>query len=76
MNSTRKMLVAMALCCMVPMGFIVVMTSVVGVAFGWASALALGMVAAGVCVAIMVQHHRQEEHSQHDENRDQLQKTR
>lgn len=76
MNSTRKMLVAMALCCMVPMGFIVVMTSVVGVTFGWASALALGMVAAGVCVAIMVQHHRQEEHSQHDENRDQLQKTR
>lgn len=52
----RKMIVAMALCCIVPMGFIVVMTSVIGVTFGWASALALGLVAAGVCVAVMVQH--------------------
>lgn len=58
MNSTRKFLAAMALCCIVPMGFIVVMTSVVGVTLGWASGLALGIVAAGVCVAIMVQHHR------------------
>ncbi|MCZ7628837.1 MAG: hypothetical protein M5U19_07130 [Microthrixaceae bacterium] len=76
MNSTRKMLVAMALCCMVPMGFIFVMISVVGVTFGWASAMALGIVAAGVCVAVMVQHHRSDEHAMQDESPDQLQKTR
>ena len=76
MNSTRKFLVAMALCCMIPMGFIIVMTSVVGVTFGWASALALGFVAAGVCVAIMVQHHRHEEHGMQDEHPDRLQETR
>jgi hypothetical protein len=67
MDSTRKMLAAMALCCIVPMGFIIVMTSVVGVTLGWASALALGIVAAGVCVAIMVQHHRHEDHVVDDE---------
>lgn len=58
MTMNRKMIAAMALCCIVPMGFIVVMTSVIGVTFGWASALALGLVAAGVCVAVMVQHMR------------------
>lgn len=61
MNVNRKMIVAMALCCIVPMGFIVVMTSVIGVTFGWASALALGLVAAGVCVAVMVQHMKHDE---------------
>lgn len=57
----RKMIVAMAVCCIVPMGFIVVMTSVIGITFGWASALALGLVAAGVCVAVMVQRMRHDD---------------
>jgi hypothetical protein len=58
MNETRKMLAVMALCCAGPMAFIVVLTSVLGVTLGWSSALAVGLVAAGVCVAAMVQHHQ------------------
>ncbi|MFA5564676.1 MAG: hypothetical protein WDA77_01935 [Acidimicrobiia bacterium] len=52
----RKMIAAIALCCIVPMGLIVVMTSIIGVTFGWASALTLGLIAAGVCAAMMIQH--------------------
>lgn len=37
---------------------IVVMTSVLGIALGWAAAVAIGVVAAGVCIAAMAQHHR------------------
>jgi ABC-type phosphate/phosphonate transport system permease subunit len=39
---------------------IVVLTSVVGVALGWATAVALGLVAAGVCIAVMAQRHRRQ----------------
>jgi uncharacterized membrane protein YdjX (TVP38/TMEM64 family) len=60
MDGSRRFLIAMAACCMVPMAFVVVLTSVLGVALGWASALALGLVAAGVCVAVMAQRHREE----------------
>lgn len=76
MNVNRKMIVAMALCCIVPMGFIVVMTSVIGVTFGWASALALGLVAAGVCVAVMVQHMRNEQDGDPHHGPDGLESTR
>jgi len=65
MTESRKMLAAMAACCIGPMAFIVVMTSVVGVTLGWASALAIGLVAAGVCVAVMVQHHQHEPEHEH-----------
>jgi hypothetical protein len=44
---------------------IVVMTSVLGVALGWAAAIAIGVIAAGVCVAVMTQHHRGETHENH-----------
>ena len=54
----RTLLVALALCCAVPMVAIVVLTSVIGVALGPAAAISLGLVAAMVCVAVMVQHHR------------------
>lgn len=58
MGSDRAMLLALAICCIGPMLLIVVLTSVVGVALGWAAALALGLVAAGVCITVMVQRHR------------------
>lgn len=47
---------------------IVVLTSVVGIALGPAAAIALGVVAAGVCIAFMVQHHRggHDAHEGHD----------
>lgn len=71
----RKMIAAMALCCIVPMGFIVVMTSVIGVTFGWASALALGLVAAGVCVAVMVQHMNHDVSDESTRSPDRLEKS-
>ena len=37
---------------------IIVLTTVLGVAVGPAAAIALGTVGAGVCVAVMAQHHR------------------
>ncbi|MCB0962378.1 MAG: hypothetical protein KDA98_03620 [Acidimicrobiales bacterium] len=37
---------------------IIVLTTVLGVAIGPAAAIAIGTVAAGVCVAVMAQHHR------------------
>ena len=64
----RHLLVALAACCAAPMVGIIVLTTVAGIALGTSSAIALGVVAAGVCVAIMWQHHRsggnasQEEH--------------
>ena len=58
----RPVLVALAVCCAVPMIGIVVLTSVLGVALGWAAAAAVGLVAAGVCVAVTVQHQRGSHH--------------
>jgi hypothetical protein len=57
----RKLLAALAACCVGPMLLIIVLTSVLGVAIGPAAAITLGALAAGVCVAVMVQHHRRHE---------------
>ncbi len=57
-GSDRGLLVALAICCAGPMLLIVALTSVAGVALGPATAVSLGLVAAGVCVAVMVQRHR------------------
>jgi hypothetical protein len=57
-TSDRKVLAALAACCVGPMLLIIVLTSVLGVAIGPAAAVTLGAVAASVCVAVMVQHHR------------------
>jgi hypothetical protein len=57
-TTDRKVLAALAACCVGPMLLIIVLTSVLGVAIGPAAAITLGAVAAGVCVAVMVQHHR------------------
>ena len=57
-TTDRKVLAALAACCVGPMLLIIVLTSVLGVAIGPAAAISLGAVAAGVCVAVMVQHHR------------------
>lgn len=48
---------ALATCCIGLVLLIVVLTSVVGVALGWAAALSLGLAAAGVCIDLMVQRH-------------------
>lgn len=53
----RTLFVAMVACCAVPMATIVVLTSVVGLALGSSAAIALGLVAAGLCITVMV-HHR------------------
>lgn len=58
----RGLLVALAVCCVVPMAAIVVATSVLGIAFGPAVAIAIGLTAAGVCVVVMVQHRRTRHH--------------
>ena len=58
----RGLLVALAVCCVVPMAAIVVATSVLGIAFGPAVAIAVGLTAAGVCLAVMVQHRRPGHH--------------
>lgn len=57
-RSDRVLLVALAVCCAGPMLLIVVLTTVLGVAVGPAAAIALGTVAAGICVGVMAQHHR------------------
>lgn len=54
----RALLVALAVCCAGPMLLIVVLTSVVGLAIGPAVAAALGLVAAAVCVTVMIRHRR------------------
>ncbi len=59
-SSDRALLLDLAVCCVGPMLLIVVLTSVVGVALGWATAVALGLVAAGVCIAVMAQRHRRQ----------------
>ncbi len=57
-DTDHKVLAALAACCVGPMLLIIVLTSVLGVAIGPAAAITLGAVAAGVCIAVMVQHHR------------------
>ena len=57
-RSDHVLLVALAVCCTGPMLLIIVLTTVLGVAIGPAAAIAIGTVAAGVCVAVMAQHHR------------------
>lgn len=57
-RNDRKVLVALAACCVGPMLLLVVLTSVLSVAVGPAAAVTLGVVAAGLCVAVMAQHHR------------------
>lgn len=54
----RTFLAALALCCAGPMLLIVVLTSVVGFALGPAAAITIGVVAAGLCIAVMAPHHR------------------
>lgn len=66
-RSERALLIALAVCCAVPMVAIIVLTSVVGIALGPAVAVALGVVAAGICVATMVQRHRTRPHHHADE---------
>lgn len=61
-SNERTLLAALAVCCAAPMLAIVVLTSVIGVALGPAVAVSLGLVAAMVCVAVMVQHHRGGQH--------------
>ncbi len=51
-------LAALAVCCVGPMLLIIVLTSALGVAIGPAAAITIGVVAAGLCVAVMTQHHR------------------
>lgn len=57
-STDRKVLAALAVCCVGPMLLIIVLTSVLGVAIGPAAAITIGIVAAGLCVAVMIQHHR------------------
>lgn len=67
MSGDRPLLVALAVCCAGPMLAIVVLVTVLGVAIGPALAISLGLVAAGLCVALMVGHHRNHGHEgQHD----------
>ena len=57
-TTDRRLLATLSVCCVGPMLLIIVLTSVLGVAIGPAAAISLGAVAAGVCVAVMFQHHR------------------
>lgn len=68
MTGDRPLLLALAVCCAGPMLAIVVLVTVLGVAIGPALAISLGLVAAGLCVALMIgHHHRSHEHEgQHD----------
>jgi len=52
------MLGAIAACCAGPMLLIVVLVSVLGLALGPAAAISLGLVAGGLCVAVMAVRHR------------------
>lgn len=60
-TTDRKVLAALAACCVGPMLLIIVLTSALGVAIGPAAAITLGLVAAGLCIAVMIQHHRRHE---------------
>lgn len=52
------MLGLFAACCVAPMLLIVVLTTVVGLTLGLSAAFALGVVAASLCVGVMVVRHR------------------
>ena len=54
----RLMLDMIAVCCAGPMLLIVVLTSVLGVAIGPAAAIAIGVMAGGLCVTLMLARHR------------------
>ncbi|GEM_PF-6058522 len=54
----RSLLVALAVCCALPMLAIILLTSVAGLALDPAVAAAVGITAAGLCVGIMVLHRR------------------
>lgn len=59
MSGDRPLLVALAVCCAGPMLVILVLVALLGVAIGPALAISLGLVAGGLCVALMVgRHHR------------------
>ena len=60
-TTDRKLLAALAVCCVGPMLLIIVLTSALGVAIGPAAAITIGIVAVGLCIAVMVQHHRRHE---------------
>jgi hypothetical protein len=60
-TTDRKVVAALAACCVGPMLLIIVLTSALGIAIGPAAAITLGVVAAGLCVAVLAQrgrHHR------------------
>ena len=66
MSGDRPLLVALAVCCAGPMLVIVLLVAVLGIAIGPALAISLGLVAAGLCVALMVgHHHRNHGHEGH-----------
>ena len=67
MSGDRLPLVAMAACCAGPMLAIVVLVTVLGVAIGPALAISLGLVAAGLCIALMVGRHHRNGHEGHDD---------
>ena len=52
------MLGMFAACCVAPMLLLVVLTTVAGLTLGLSAALALGVVAASLCVGVMVFGHR------------------
>lgn len=51
-------MVALVVCCALPMTAIILLTSATGLAFGPAVAAALGITAAVMCVGIMILHRR------------------
>ena len=57
-TTDRKVLAALAACCVGPMFLIIVLRSALGVAVGPAAAITVGIVATGLCFAVMIQHHR------------------
>ena len=57
-RSERFVLLALVACCIGPMLAIIVLTTVVGITSGTAAAITIGVMAAMVCVEIMVSRHR------------------
>jgi hypothetical protein len=57
-SSHLAMLGLFAACCIAPMLLIVVLTTVVGLTLGLSAAFSLGIVAAALCVGVMVVRHR------------------
>jgi hypothetical protein len=56
--SRLVMLSMVAACCIAPMLLIILLTTVAGLTIGLSAALALGVVAAALCVGLMVMRHR------------------